>query len=85
MIEAEADALAAPPDPGEPLCRYVRPAEVWHLVVHLCRIVLRACDRYDGCGAAIRVLAPEAARCDSQRVVAVEGVACGCRKLGRGR
>ena len=33
--------------------RYVDAVEVWDLVVHLRRIVLRACDRHDGFGAVL--------------------------------
>ena len=55
VAEAPVIAPAARRGPREPCCRYVGAAGVWDLVVHLRRIVLRACDRHDGCGGAICV------------------------------
>ena len=54
VAEAPVVAPVARPSPHEPCCRQAGSVEVWH-VVHLGRIVQSACDRHDGCGAAIRV------------------------------
>ena len=58
---AEAPVVAPVARPGTrtPRGRYVDSVEVCRLVVHLARIVQSACDRHDGCGAAIRVLSAE--------------------------